>query len=71
LDVHLINVALSSHAQSCPHDAEVTVLTQEKYFGARGELSNLPGGFDSIQLAQTDVQQNYLRLQVLGSLNSF
>ena len=47
-DVHLINVTLSARAQSCPYNAEVIILTQEDYFGARGELSYLPGGFDSI-----------------------
>ena len=71
LDVHLINVALSAHAQSCPHDAEVTDLTEEDNLGAGRELSYLPGGFDSIQLGETDIQQNYLRFQVSGFLNSF
>jgi len=49
----------------------VVVLTQEDNLGAGGELSYPLGGFDSVQLGETDVQQNYVRFQVLGFLNSF
>jgi hypothetical protein len=41
LDVHLINVTLSARAQSCSHDVEVTVLTQEDNLGAGREWSYL------------------------------
>ena len=30
-----------------------------------------PGGFDSIQLRETDVQHNQVRLQFFGLLNGF
>ena len=67
----LTNVTQRARAQSCPDDVEVIVLTQEDNLGVGGELSYPPGGFDSIQFGETDVQQNYVRFQVLGFLNRF
>ena len=46
-------------------------MTHEEYLGAGGELSYPPGGFDSIELGEADVQQNQIRFQFFGLLNGF
>src|ERR1700756_5395325 len=50
----LQNVTQSARAQSFLHDVEVIVLTQEDNLGAGRKWSYVPGGFDSIQLGETD-----------------
>jgi len=56
--VSFYNVAKCPQPESFLHNIGRGFLTQKKYFGFGGELSYPSGGFESIQLRETDVQQD-------------
>ena len=66
-----MHISYSARAQSFLYDVERIVLAYEDDFGARGEIPDAPGGLDSIQLWETEVQQNQVWFQFFGFLNRF
>ena len=66
-----MNATLSPRAQSDLHHILGIVRAQEDDPGVGRELSYPPGGFDSIQSWETDVQQDQVRPEFFGLLNGF
>jgi hypothetical protein len=67
----LDHVAACPQAEGFLYHIGGTFLANEEYFRGGAERAYSPGGFDSIQLRKSDVQQNQVRLQFLCLLNRF
>ena len=65
----LVHISQSTRTQGFLHYFKRIVLAQEDYFGVGGDLPDLPGGFDSIQAREAEIQKHQIRFQFLGLLN--
>ncbi len=70
-EIWLINITLSTGAQSYPCYLRRIFLAEDHYFGTGGELSYLPGDLESIQFGEPNIQHNQVGLQQLRFLDCF
>jgi hypothetical protein len=69
--IRLQNVTMSARGESRLRYLGIEHLTHEEYFGIGSDLANVSSGSNSIQLGESDVQQNQIRLQIVRFQNRF
>jgi hypothetical protein len=69
--IHLHDVPRSAHTESRLRDIHGRFLADKQYFGLRGNRTDSPRGFDSVDLRESNIHQDQVRLHRLRHLDGF